>query len=82
MKKNQLKYMVKLPTVSRVVEIFHYERHNFNLVDESNVIRLTRLEELIADDYQVQYGTDDYTTIEETCFKAYQKLIKTGDFNE
>lgn len=82
MKTGKKQYEVKLPTAKRVVEMFDYNRHDIKLVDESNCIMLTKLEEFIADEFQVGYGTDDYTKIEEACYGAYNKLMKRGDFNE
>jgi hypothetical protein len=80
--RSKKQYEVSLPTVKRVVELFDYYRHDIKLVDESNCIQLTKLEEFVADEYQVGYDTEDYEKIEEACFGAYKRLLKRDGFNE
>jgi hypothetical protein len=81
--RNKSQYQVQFPpTVKKVIELFDYNREDYNLVDESNCINLTALEDFLIDEYYVVYGSDEHKAIEDVCVKAQAKLLKRGDFNE
>lgn len=65
-----------LPTVRQVKSLFDADTDSF--VDKSNVIQITKLEEYIADEFDVDYGTDEYDTLEDIISTAVKDLEKRG----
>lgn len=69
-----------MPTIRMIIDVFNQYKNLF--IDQSNCIMLIKLEEFLANEYDIEYGTESYADLEDGCYKAYLILMKQGNYNE
>jgi hypothetical protein len=68
-----------LPTLRQVKNYFYEDPEIFT--DRTGHILLTKLEEHISDEQDIDYGTDEYADLEDIVFKSVEIIIKESKGN-